>query len=62
MIYMKIIIKIVKRLVFALALLYSFNIIMNPVDLFIPINVYTIGTIAILAFPGLFLLVALKVI
>lgn len=62
MIYMKIIINIVKRLVFALALLYSFNIIMNPIDLFIPINIYTISAIGILGFPGLFLAVALKVI
>ena len=59
---MNIIIKIVKRLVFALALIYSFNIIMNSLDIFIPINYYTVSTILIMGFPGLFLLVALKLI
>ena len=54
--------KIVKRLVFALALLYGFNIIMNALDLFIPINLYTIATLAALGFPGLFLLVGLLMI
>jgi len=58
---MKWIIKIVKKLVFSIALLYSFNIIMNALDLFIPINYYTTLTIALLGFPGLFLLVGLVV-
>ena len=59
---MKIIMKIIKRLVFAFAILYSFNIIMNALDLFIPINMYTVASIFILGFPGLFLVVALKLI
>ena len=53
------IINIVKRLIFAFFLLYSFNTIMNALDMFIPINVYTILSIALLGFPGLFLLVGL---
>ncbi|MCI8498568.1 MAG: hypothetical protein HFG33_04125 [Bacilli bacterium] len=56
---MKNIYYIFKRLVFAFAVLYSFNIIMESMKLFIPINVYTISSIAVLGFPGLFALVGL---
>ena len=59
---MKIILKIVRRLVFSLALLYGFNIIMSALDLFIPINLYSIGSITLLGFPGMFLLVGLQLI
>ena len=58
---MKIITSIVKRIVFAFVVLYGFNIIMNAVDMFIPINVYTLGTLALLGFPGLFILVGILV-
>lgn len=61
MIDMKIVINIVKRIIFAFVILYGFNIIMNAVDMFIPINQYTVGSIAILGFPGLFLLVGIFV-
>lgn len=59
---MKIIFKLIKRMTFALAVLYSFNIIMDALNIFIPINPYTIGSITILGFPGLFLLVGLNAI
>ena len=56
---MKIILKIVKRIIFAFVLLYSFNIIMDALNMFIPLNLYTIASVAVLGFPGLFLLVGL---
>lgn len=56
---MKMIYKVLKRLVFAFTILYSFNIIMASLKLFIPINLYTIGAVSALGFPGLFLLVGL---
>ena len=59
---MKILLKIVKRVTLSIALLYGFNIIMNAVNLFIPINIYTIGSLFLLGFPGLFLLVGLLII
>ena len=59
---MKILIKIIKRIVFSLAILYGFNIIMNALNLFIPLNLYTISSIAIFGFPGLFILVGLLII
>lgn len=56
---MKIIFKIIKRTIFAFAILYGFNIIMESLKMFIPLNVYTISSVAILGFPGLFILVGL---
>lgn len=58
---MKIILKVIKRVLFAFALLYGFNIIMESLKLFIPLNIYTIGTISLLGFPGLFILVGLLI-
>jgi len=57
---MKYIYGIAKKIIFAFAVLYSFNIIMEGLKLFIPINIYTIVTVATLGFPGLFVLVGLK--
>ena len=61
MINMKIITEIIKRIVFAFVIIYGFNIIMNAVNMFIPINIYTIGTLALLGFPGLSILVGILV-
>lgn len=56
---MKTIMTEVKKIVFALATLYSFNLIMNTLNIFIPINIYTVVTLSLLGFPGLFILVGL---
>lgn len=58
---MKHIYKIIKKIIFAFAILYGFNIIMESLKLFIPINIYTVSSIAILGFPGLFVLVGLLI-
>jgi len=59
---MKKVYKILKKIAFAFTLLYSFNLIMASLELFIPINLYTIGTVSLLGFPGLFALVGLLII
>lgn len=56
---MKMIYIIIKKLFFAFTCIYGFNIIMESLKLFIPINLYTIGSVSLLGFPGLFLLVGL---
>ncbi len=56
---MKIIYKIIKRIIFAFTLTYGFNIIMGNIDLFIPLNIITIGIVTLLGFPGLFALVGI---
>jgi pro-sigmaK processing inhibitor BofA len=59
---MKAIYKIIKKIIFAFAVLYGFNIIMESLKLFIPINLYTTTLVALLGFPGLFVLVGLLII
>lgn len=58
---MKKIVKIIKKIVFALSIIYGFNLIMNPIKMFIPINLYTVFTTSTLGFPGLLLLIGLSV-
>ncbi len=59
MINMKIIYKMIKKIVFAFTIIYSFNLIMESLNMFIPLNVLTIGIVTLLGFPGLFTLVGL---
>ncbi len=50
------IIKIIKRLVFALVVIYSLDLILKGFNIIVPINYYTIGTVFLLGFPGLIML------
>ncbi len=59
MINMKIIYKMIKKIVFAFTIIYSFNIIMESLNMFIPLNILTISIVTLLGFPGLFTLVGL---
>lgn len=51
------IIKIIKKIVFALVLLYSFNVISIKFGIIIPINYITICLISLLDIPAMMLLV-----
>lgn len=59
---MRYIIKIIKKISFGLIVLYSFNIIMNSLNMFIPINIITASIVSTLGFPGMFLLVGILLI
>lgn len=59
---MKILYILFKKIIFAFTILYSFNIIMESLNLFIPLNIYTLGAVSLLGFPGLFILVGLLMI
>ena len=48
--------KIVKRLVYTLLIIYSLDLILKGFDVIVPINLFTIGIVAILGFPGLIML------
>ena len=50
-------IKIIKKIIFSLFLLYGFNLISVNFNLMIPINYVTAGIVMIFGCPGLFLLV-----
>ena len=58
---MKIIIRVVKRIVFGAFLLYGYNLIAVNFNMIIPINVCTIGLVSILGTPSVLALVLFKV-
>jgi pro-sigmaK processing inhibitor BofA len=53
---MKKVIKIIKRIILAFVLLYSYNLIAVSYNLMIPINIYTVLILTFLDGPGLLLL------
>lgn len=57
----KIIKKVVKRLIFSFVVLYTVGIILNFLDVFVPINIYSLLVVSILGFPGLISLVMVYV-
>ena len=59
---MKNILKMIKRVIVSFFLLYTFNIITSKIGFFIPINIYSIFVVTLIDFPGIILLVILKII
>ena len=55
----KIIKKVVTRIIFAFVVLYGLNVIVSSINIFIPINVFTLITVAVLGFPGLLSLITI---
>ena len=47
------ILKIVKKICFALVVIYSLNLLIMNLDIFVPINYFTIVMVSVLGFPGL---------
>lgn len=50
-----------KKIIISVFILYGYNLIATRFNLVIPINIFTIGSISLLGFPMLFVLVLLKV-
>jgi inhibitor of the pro-sigma K processing machinery len=59
-IFIKIIVNILKRIIFAFLLLYSLNISIKSFGIIIPINIFNIIVTTILGVPGIVCLVILK--
>jgi inhibitor of the pro-sigma K processing machinery len=59
-IFIKIIVNILKRIIFAFLLLYSLNISIKSFGIIIPINIFNIMVTTILGVPGIVCLVILK--
>lgn len=59
---LKIVFKVVKKVVVAIALLYSFNLLVSSMDILIPINYISVGTVSLLGIPGLLSLLTLHLI
>lgn len=50
---LKLLFKILKRIIVSSFLLYGYNLLVQPIGLIIPINVFTVGVISILGIPSL---------
>ena len=55
----KILFNLLKKIVFSVFLIYGFNIIAEPLNLIIPINIITVGAITLLGMPALLSLIAI---
>lgn len=55
----KILKKVVKKVVFAFVLLYGLNVIVSSINIFIPINIFTVSIVSILGVPGLLSLISI---
>ena len=58
---MKKLIKIFKRIIISAILLYGYNLIVEPIDLMVPINYITIIALSIFGFPALFAFIIILV-
>lgn len=57
----KILINLVKKIVFSSFLLYGYNLLVEPLGIMIPINLITVGCISFLGIPALFSLILINV-
>lgn len=55
----KFIIKLLKKVVVAICFIYAFNLVASGLDIFIPINLITIGVVTLLGMCGLLSLIAI---
>ena len=53
--------RVLQKIIISTFILYGYNLIATRFNLVIPINVFTVGSVSILGFPMLFVLVLLKV-
>ena len=53
--------RILQKIIVSIVILYGYNLIATRFNLVIPINVFTVGSVSLLGFPMLFVLVLLKV-
>ena len=51
---------IVKKVTAALLIIYGINLIISNINIFVPINVISVGVVSILGIPGLVSLISLS--
>lgn len=51
--------EVIKRFLISIFLLYSFNLVMSPLEIIIPINIITVTFITVLGIPALFSLLVI---
>ena len=52
--------KRLKKVVFALGFLYTLNIILQPIDIVIPINIYSLAMFYFLGIPSVFYFIFIR--
>lgn len=50
---LKKVLTLIKKIVFSFFFLYGYNLIASPLNLFIPINIFTVGLLTLLGIPAL---------
>lgn len=55
----KVIFMIIKRIVFAICLVYAFNLLAAGLKVFIPINFFTVSVVSFLGMSGMLALIAI---
>ena len=58
---LKFIFKIIKRIIISSFFLYAYNLLVQPIGLIIPINIFTVGALTILGIPALLALIFIMV-
>lgn len=58
---MKVIVKLIKKVIFSAFLLYGYNLIAVNFNMIIPINIYTICFVTILGIPSMLALILFKI-
>ena len=58
---LKILFKIIKRIVISSFFFFFYNLIVQPIGLIIPINIFTVGALSILGVPALLCLIFIMV-
>ena len=51
--------KVVRKVVFAFVVLYGLNVIVSSMNIFIPINIFTLSIVSLLGVPGLLSLISI---
>jgi len=52
---------ILKKIIISSFILYGYNLIASPINLIIPINIYTVGLLTIFGLPAMFSLIIILV-
>ena len=50
------IIKVIKKIIFSILIIYGLDVILSGFNIIVPLNIYTIGIVSLLGFPGLIML------
>lgn len=56
---LKLIKKAAKKVIFAFVVLYGLNVMVSSINIFIPINIFTLSIVSLLGVPGLLSLISI---